>query len=234
MWRIYQDTNRKFEVGTGEELNDVNAPEDIFLDFKTGSWGISNNRFHLGLLGSLRIPTASKYNYFFEPYTAGSVEFGFTGLISFFNDPYLHDRSFGIHVNLGWYNHNDAGQELFRIGETVFNADGNSTAFQYGAAFTYPTELFDLTLEFWGNQFINEPDTIVHSREDFAYITPSVKFKPNEWFNFHLGIDVRVSGDENTSSLLLPAPWWWRTANRGSAFKSRFLREVAPLSGKIP
>ena len=36
------------------------------------------------------------------------------------------------------------------------------------------------------------------------YVTPSVKFKPNDWFNFYLGLDVRLSGDENTSSPQLP------------------------------
>lgn len=236
MWRIYQDTNRRTSPGREGAENDVNAPEDLYFDLKTGSWGISNNRFHLGLLGSIRIPTQSNYNYFMEVYSAGGVEYGFTGLISFFNDPYLHDRSFSVHLNLGWYNHNDAGNELYRIGETVFKADGNSTAFQYGAGFTYPTELFDLNLEFWGNQFIDQPDSMAYSREDFAYITPSVKFKPNQWFNFLLGLDVRVSGDKNTSSSLLPAPSRGLTLPNNASWKLHLQANfrILPYGGGEP
>ncbi len=197
MNRVYQDNHKPSEF---------NSPEDFFLDFKVGSFGLSNNRFHTGVQIPVRIPTGKDYNYPFEPYTAGSVEYGVTGLFSFFNDPYLHDRSFSIHVNLGWYNHNDAGEVLFERGGTEFKADGNATVLNYGIGFNYPTEIFDLNLEIWGSGFIDEPDTMAYSRESFAFITPSVRFKPRQWFSFDLGIDIRVSGDDNTSSSLLPDP----------------------------
>lgn len=199
MWGLYQDTNRKG--------NEYNSPEDLYLDLKAGSLSLSNNRFHLGVLTSVRIPTQTKYNYAFEPYAAGSVEFGFTGLFSFFNDPYLHDRSFALHANLGWYNHNDAGQELYTTPSgTVFKASGNATELQYGLGISYPTELFNLNLEWWGAGFINEPDTMAYSRENYMYVTPSIKFKPKPWFNFDLGIDIRLSGTDNTTSSLIPDP----------------------------
>jgi hypothetical protein len=203
MWRLYQDTNR---LGLNGEQQGENVPEDLFLDIKTGSWGVSNNRFHLGFLVSGRIPTASYYNYFFEPYSAGGVEYGFTGLASYFNDPYLHDRSYSVHLNLGYYNHNDAGKTLYELGDQIWKADGNSTEIQYGLAFSYPTELFQLNLEFWGINFMSQPDTMAYSRENFMYLTPMVRFTPNPWFNFYLGLDVRLSSAENTSSSLLPAP----------------------------
>lgn len=203
MWRLYQDTNR---AGLNREQEGENVPEDLFLDIKTGSWGLSNNRFHLGLLFSGRIPTASYYNYFFEPYSAGGVEYGFTGLASYFNDPYLHDRSYSVHLNVGYYNHNDAGKTLYELGSQIWRASGNSSELQYGLAFSYPTELFQLNLEFWGINFLTQPDTMAYSRESFMYLTPMVRFTPKPWFNFYLGLDVRLSSDENTSSSLLPAP----------------------------
>jgi hypothetical protein len=198
MWRIYQDAHV-----TGLESN---SPEDLFIDLKGGSFGLSNNRFHLGMIGSLRIPTKSTYNYAMEFYTAGSVEYGFTGLFSFFNDPYLHDRSSSLHLNLGWYNHNDAGQILYERAGTQYKASGNSTALRYGLGFSYPTELFELNLELWGNNFINKPDTMARSRDNYMYITPAIKFKPKRWINVDLGVDIRISKDESTSSLLLPKP----------------------------
>lgn len=203
MWRLYQDTNR---LGLNREQQSENVPEDLYLDIKTGSWGLKNNQFHLGLLISGRIPTASYYNYFFEPYSAGGVEYGFTGLASYFNDPYLHDRSYSVHLNLGYYNHNDAGKTLYELGDQIWRASGNASEIQYGLAFSYPTELFQLNLEFSGINFISQPDTMAYSRENFMYLTPMVRFTPQPWFNFYLGLDVRLSGDENTSSSLLPAP----------------------------
>lgn len=199
MNRVYQDNHKPSEY---------NSPEDVFLDFKIGSFGLNNNQFYYGLLTSLRIPTGKEYNYPFEPYTAGTVEYGFTGLFSFFNDPYLHDRSFSLHANLGWYNHNDAGEVLYTSpnGTEFRNSAGNATELQYGLGISYPTELFDLNLELSGIGFTNKPDTMAYSRENFMYLTPSVRFKPKQWFNFDLGIDVRVSGDENTTASGLPDP----------------------------
>ncbi len=198
MNRVYQDNHKPSEF---------NSPEDIFLDLKLGSFGLSNNRFHYGLLSSIRIPTGKDYNYPFEPYTAGSFEYGFTGLFSFFNDPYLHDRSFSLHINLGWYSHNDAGKELYSLptGE-VFRADGNATELQFGLGFKFPTSLFDLNLELWGNNFINAPDSMAYSRENYLYLTPSVRFKPKPWFSFDLGMDLRISEDKNSSAKTLPDP----------------------------
>jgi len=69
-----------------------------------------------------------------------------------------------------------------------------------------PTELFNLNLELWGISFLSEPDTMAYSRENFMYITPSVRFKPNRWFSFDLGLDIRLTGADDTSSRLLPAP----------------------------
>ncbi|UCF64632.1 MAG: hypothetical protein JSW33_02015 [bacterium] len=204
MWRLYQDANRPGQPNKRDDIE--NVPEDLFLDIKTGSWGLSNNRFHLGLLVSGRIPTANYYNYFFEPYSAGGVEYGFTGLVSFFNDPYLHDRSYSVHLNLGYYNHNDAGKVLYESADRVYKADGNASELQYGLAFSYPTDLFQLNLEFWGINYISEPDTMAYSRENYMYLTPMVRFTPRQWFNFYLGLDVRLSSDENTSSALLPSP----------------------------
>ncbi len=203
MWRMYQDTNRG---GTTEE-NVYNVPEDVYLDIKAGSFAISNNRFHLGFLTSMRLPTQKFYNYFFEPYKSKAFEFGLTGLTSFFNDPYLHDRSFSVHLNLGWYYHNDAGDVLYESATKIYRQSGSSSELQFGLAFSYPTELFDLNLEFWGINFINAPDTMAYSRENFMYITPSITYKPKPWFNFDLGLDVRLSSDEETSALVtLPRP----------------------------
>ncbi|RMF57909.1 MAG: hypothetical protein D6748_10115, partial [Calditrichaeota bacterium] len=78
-----------------------------------------------------------------------------------------------------------------------------ASALRWGLGVSYPTELFDLNLELWGNHYINKPDSMAFSRENFVYITPSLKFKPQWWINFTLGLDVRVSSDKDESSKLV-------------------------------
>ncbi len=187
MNRVYQDVNK-----SGTEYN---SPEDIFLDVKVASFGLSNNQFNYGLMTSVRLPSNKVYNYPFEPYTAGAFEYGFTGLFSYYNDPYLHDRSFGLHFNLGWYSHNDAGKTIYDRNGTIIKAEGNATQLNYGLGFVYPTELFNLNLEVSGISYINKPkpEQYIYSRDNYMYMTPSVRFKPKPWMNFDLGLDVRLS-----------------------------------------
>ncbi len=208
MSRIYQDLNNP--------KKEYNSPEDIYIDLKVGSFGLSNNRFHVGFLGKVRIPTqGANYNYAFEPYTAGGFEYGLMGLFSFYNDPYLHDRSFSIHANLGWYNHNDAGKTLWEYPNRKIVAEGNATELQYGLGFAYPTELFNLNLELWGNSFISSPKPAeyIYSTDNYIYFTPSIKFKPRTWMSFDLGLDIRlssVSKDFPLETLNLPMYPSWR------------------------
>ena len=96
--------------------------------------------------------------------------------------------------------------KYYERADTQFKANGNATALRYGLGFSYPTELFELNLELWGNNFINNPDTMARSRDNYMYITPAIKFKPKRWINIDLGVDIRISKDENTSSELLPKP----------------------------
>ncbi len=195
MVRVYQDLNR---------VKESNTPDDIFIDLKAGGFALAENKVNLGGIFSMRIPTGDIHNYPFEPYSAGKFEFGFTGLFSYFNDPFIHSRDLSFHLNLGWYYHNDAGATLITLGNQAFKAGNNASEFQYGAALTYPTELFDLNLEIWGTAFINKPDSMAFSREDFLYVTPSVRFKPRWWVNFDLGVDLRLSSNNDESASILP------------------------------
>jgi len=201
MARIYQDTHYS---------NEYNSPDDIFLDVKAGSFALSDRRFNFGGIFSFRFPTGEVHNYPFEPYTAGSLEYGITGLFSFYNDPFLPDRDFSLHVNLGWYYHNDAGKTLYEFknpqGQVLkkFTAGTNASELQFGLGLIYPTELFNLNLELWGINFIQQPDTMAYSRENYMYITPSIKFKPRPWLSFDFGMDIRVTTDKNETATTLP------------------------------
>lgn len=195
MAEVYQD------VHSGDEAN---VPGDLYLDFKAGSFELSNNRLNVGGQFSMRFPTGKYHNYPFEPYTAGSLEFGMFGLFSYYNDPFLPHRDFSFHANLGWYYHNDAGQVLIEgdpsINKVEQKSQSNASALRYGLGFVYPTEMFDLNLELWGNVFLQEPDSFAFSRENYIYMTPSIRFRPKWWVSFDLGMDVRLSSNSNTTA----------------------------------
>ena len=193
--KAYQDVHKP--------NNEANAPGDLFLFLKTGDFGLSNNKFMLGGQFTTRFPTGESHNYPFEPYASSSVQFGIMALASYYNDPFLPHRDYSFHFNAEWYYWNDAGKTVVEAAETGGQSDilagNNASAFRYGVGFTYPTELFDLNLEFYGNTFISQPDSLVFSRDDYAYLTPSIRFKPTRRLNFDLGIDIRVSSDNSTS-----------------------------------
>lgn len=191
--RVYQDTHKE---------NEANTPSDISLDLKGGGFQVGNNKMQVGGVFGLILPTGEKHNYPFEEYAPDAVQFRLTGLLSYYNDPFLPDRDYSFHANIGWHYYNDAGKVLFdstsfRPNQIVANT--NASALKYGLGFSYPTELFDLNLEFWGSAFMSQPDTFAFSRESYAYITPSLRFKPRWWINFDLGLDLRVSNDTDES-----------------------------------
>jgi hypothetical protein len=194
--KTYQDVHSEKEA---------NIPGDIFLGIKAGGWTVGTPNMSAALLLDIQFPTGDVRNYPFEEYASPSVapQVGFA--LSYFKDPYLPERDLSFHLNLGYKMYFDAGKVIKKVGNTEYLAGdhdpdgGNTAAFKYGVAFVWPTDLFDISLELHGNVFTNEPDSAVYSRENFTYITPGVKIKPFAWMAFKMGIDLRVSGDENSS-----------------------------------
>ncbi len=198
--RIYQDTHYS---------NEYNLPGDIFVSLKMGSFGFMEKKLYTGLMLNTRIPTGEKHNYPFVEYASGAVEFGMTGLLSYYLDPYLPDRSFSAHLNLGYWNHMEAGKTVYNDGGKYYDATKNSSELQYALGLIYPTDMFDYRLELEGIAYLNQPDDFVYSRENYTYVSPSIRYKVFSWLSADLGIDIRVSKDENTTD-------YTKVAERGS------------------
>ena len=115
-------------------------------------------------------------------------------------DPYLPDRSFNAHLNLGWWNHNEAGQEVYKNGSDVRKATKNSSELQYALGLVYPTGLFDYRFEFYGASFMEQPDEFVYNREDYMYITPSIRYKALSWISMDFGVDIRISANKDETT----------------------------------
>ncbi len=185
--RIYQDTHY---------ANEYNLPGDVFFTLKGGSFDFAGRHMYGALMTTVRLATAEQHNYPFTEYASGATEYAFTGALSYFMDPYLPERSFNAHLNVGWWNHNEAGVEVYP-GKT---ATHNSTELQYALGLVYPTAMFDYRLEMNGTSFLDQPDEFVYSREDYMYVTPSIRYNAMSWVSMDLGVDIRVSSDVDETS----------------------------------
>jgi len=196
--RLYQDTHYE---------NEFNVPDDIFVTLKTGSYKFARNRFSQGFMASFRIPTGEQHNYPFVKYASGAFEYGLMYAVSYYADPYLPDRGFNAHFNAGWWNHNEAGTVLYTFPNgNELKATRNSSEYRMALAFVYPTGLFDFRLELTGMLFLEDPDPFVYSAEEWAFLTPSFRYKPADWVAMDLGIDFRVSPAERNNTSGIPQP----------------------------
>ena len=184
--RMYQDTHYS---------NEYNLPDDIFLNIKAASFAFGDRHFYGGGILKFRFGTGEVANYPFQEYSSGGIEYGVMGVLSYHADQYLPDRDFSAHLNVGWYTHNDAGKEVYPGQKAGLNA----TELQFGLGFVYPVGEIDFMLEANGINYIDQPDTMVYSRESWLYVTPSIRYKPYHWFSADVGVDISLASDNNTT-----------------------------------
>ncbi len=192
--RLYQDTHYE---------NEYNLPGDVFASLKVGSFSFANRHMYGALLSTFRFATGEEHNYPFAEYASGAVEYAFTGALSYYLDPYLPERSFNAHLNVGWWNHNEASQVVYtQTNGTELKASQNSTELQYAVAFSYPTAMFNYNFELFGTAFLAQPDEYIYSRENYMYVTPSIRYKAFSWLSMDLGIDIAIiNPDDETSGV---------------------------------
>ena len=188
--RVYQDLN------FGRVDKESSIPDDIFMTLKAGSFAFANRMFYAAFMINMRLPTGVAHNIYFSEYASGAFEYGFMSALSYYADPYLPDRSFSAHINLGWYNHNEAGREIYH----QYTSNVNSTELQYGFGILYPMDMFEFMLEVNGINYLQQPDSVVYGRENWMYIAPSVRYKPFSWLSLDLGIDYLLVGADDESS----------------------------------
>jgi hypothetical protein len=185
---VYQDDQSKDGV----------YPYDTFIGLKIGSYGSKASSLNYGMQFHARFPTGDVKNIMFEEYSAGTMEFGMTGLVSYAADPLYPEDSFNMHFNLGYNNSNDVGEII-----TANVKDPNSRVLSqtqqvsYGLGMWIPTENFDYGLEFYGNSWLQQPPLAAAGRENYMYMNGAIKYKPNRWFNFFLAGDYRLTADQD-------------------------------------
>lgn len=185
---IYQDVN---DGGSDELFGDA------MLDVKVGNYRIEKTNLTLGMNLGMRLPTGSHRNIIFEDYSSGRFEWGLTGLMTYRMLLPDVNSEYRIHLNLGYWNHNDKGVMLVDDPELIDLAKvkRNSQAFNYAFGLEFPTRFFDYGLEFYGLSWINFPPPAAAGRENNLFMNISVGYKPAVRFKFFTGLDLRLSKD---------------------------------------
>ncbi len=195
--RVYQDTHYS---------NEFNFPDDLFLTFRAGSFEFGYGHFKTALLTSFRIPVGEKHNYPFAEYASGAFEYSFLAALSFYLDPYFPNRFLNFHYNIGIWNHNEKGKTLYTYERDYIDPSGNhhvkgeelkgtvnSVDLRMALAAVLPTEMFDFRIELSGILYLQKPDAFVYSAEEWAFLSPSIRYKPTTWASVDLGADFRLS-----------------------------------------
>ncbi len=193
---LYQDNHKG---GSG-----YNFPDDLFLKVKAGSFPAQAGPINFGAALTIRLPLAKHHNILLEPYSAGRVEFGVLGLLSYSKNPLYPEDGLNAHLNLGIIDHNDKGKKFTEEGITYVNQT-NSRELYAGMGVIYPMTKFDFSVELYGNYNITKPPPVAYSRHNYLYITPGINYNAFYWLSVACGFDFRLSKQQSSKSYLLPA-----------------------------
>jgi hypothetical protein len=187
--RVYQDTYYLPKKS--------NSPDDLFLTCKAGSFTFGEKRFYAAFMASTRIATGSYHNYPYAEFASGSFEYGLSTAISYYRDPYFLDESFNFHFNIGLWNHNEKGNEIELINDEKRKYSVNSLHLQMAVAAVFPSESFEYRFELSGIRYFTIPDPWVLSAEEWAFFTPSLRYKISGAVSADFGIDIRLVSGNN-------------------------------------
>ncbi|MBN2091305.1 hypothetical protein JW964_16965 [candidate division KSB1 bacterium] len=186
---LYQDNHKK-DPG-------YNLPDDLFLSLKLGSYGTQGSTLSYGTMLNFRFPTGKEHNIIFEPYSAGTVEWGFTGLLTYARDPLYPEDALNVHLNLGYQNHNDVGMKFTKHKKDTIEVLSMSQELLYGIGTRFPTAQFDFSMELTGNFYIQKPPKTAYSIENYVYLTPAIVYKAYRWLSLEVSGDFLLTSAKN-------------------------------------
>lgn len=187
---MYQDTHKG--------RSGYNFPGDLFLGLKMGSYNIKGTSLTWAISLNSMFPTGKYHNVPFEPYSAGTIEWGFTGMMTYSKDPLYPDENLNIHANLGYLNHNDVGEKLSQFSYDNISVTNMSQQLLYGIGMKIPSSEFDFSVELFGNNFLQKPPRgTAYSVENYLYLTPGVSFRAYPWLTLNFSTDLRLTPDKD-------------------------------------
>lgn len=189
---MYQDTQK------GEKKYVM--PGDLLLSLKFGSYNIKGSSLTWSTSVETRFPTGKESNIYLEPYTAGTVEWGFTGMLSYSKDPLYPEENLNVDLNIGYLNHNDVGKKLSDNPNDTYSVTSMTQELLYGFGIKVPTSDFDFSVEMYGNSFIQKPPQTAYSLENYLYLTPTIAYRAYNWLTLKVGADFRLSSNDDKTS----------------------------------
>lgn len=181
---LYEDTN------VGSQM--TNTPGDVFLSLKYASLGSAGSAFKYGFMVNTKVPLGTIHNIPFESYSVKRIGFGATGIVTYSMDPLYPEEAANIHLNIGYWNHNDVGAELIEGGAASTQPGSMSQEILYALGVRVPKSKFQFSAELYGNAFLQAPPPAAYSRESYLYFSPSVDYKFSRWMSLSLGVDLRI------------------------------------------
>ncbi len=202
------------------------VPGDLFVMIRTGGYEFVDGKVMLGTAVGVRLPVGGQQNIPFEVYKAKAFEFGVTGMVSMFGNPYYKDQGYIANLNFGVWNHNDKGKKVNFVGSSTKSQDMTMNL-NYGIGLSYPIRKLRLSLDAYGLTYIVKPNEKVYSRESFTYLTPGVNYQLLPWVSIGAYVDVLLSGtSDNTlydgSDILKPGQQAGGTGGAPNYSKWRF------------
>lgn len=200
------------------------VPDDLFLNLKYTPYSFSGGKWNIGGMFGLKFEGVGFPNSPFQPYAAGKTEAGLTLLVSYFQEPTIPETGFGVHGNVQYWNHLDAGQYInFKsmtrvrsfagsVAESLIDtavAKGNTASLRYAIGATYPVAVGDKYLyivgDFYGSMFLSKPPYAAYSRQDYAYAALGIKYQVLDWMALHVGGEFQVV--KNTTERTVSSPF---------------------------
>lgn len=194
---FYQDTHQSSDKNSLTKKS-INLPDDLFLSIKFGSFRRFESQVLFGFQLTSRFPTGEFHNVIYEPYSAGRIELGLNGLLSYFSNVSFPDEGWSLHGNLGYLNHNDVGRELTPDPEDP-TATAMSSELLLGLGLHVPVHEFEFSIEMNARYFMIRPPETAYSREYVSYLTPAVYYKPYPWLTFQSAFDIQLVSQEDMS-----------------------------------
>jgi hypothetical protein len=186
---LYQDSNQKGLT--------ANAPDDLYLLAKLGSFGSANGMVRFGIQSMLRLASGNPHNIPLESYSSNRASLGIMALVSFIADP-LHPASgINFHTNLGLLSHNDLGVRLTDSPQDTFFVSSNTREILFGFSFSYAFQKWTIFTELAGRSFINKPPVTAFARENSLYITPGLSIHLTDWLLLKTAVDLRLLGGKD-------------------------------------
>lgn len=181
---LYQDLN---QTPRTETATSVMIPGNTYIRFKIAGYPLGDHMYY-GFMPALRYRVGKFQDVQLEPYASIGIEPEITGLLSYYVKPLYPDEAPSVHLNLGYLNHNDGD-----------NPGSASQEINWLVSFLVPRPRFDYGAELYGAFFIKRPPVSILGREDWAYLTPMVRYKIFYGMQFTLGLDILLMGRDETT-----------------------------------